>query len=273
MIDLLRKLAGVYAKRALEALRRASERRDPSVFYHILSNLEPNYYGWSVKVPHSFPKYYKKYSNLETVNLPPPLESSGTDTLAAIRIRRSRRRYTGPLSLEELSTVLYYSIGVTGWTWWGGPKRAYPSAGALQPVEGYVVAGEVEDLEPGTYYYSPSDHKLKQIDRGDARDELYKACLDQEHVKEAPASIIFTAYYPRTASRYQVRAYRYTLLDVGFAGENVYLVAEALGLATVAVGAFYDNEICRIIHVDCEWELPMLVFPLGRRTDSLISFK
>ena len=188
------------------------------------------------------------------------------DALEAIARRRSRRRYSGePLTLEELGSILYYTLGVTGRAWWGGPRRTYPSAGALQPLEAYVAASRVEGLEPGVYHYNPRAHSLELVKRGDARHRLYRACLGQEHVLHAPASIVLTALYPRTASYYGIRGYRYVLLDAGFAGENLYLAAEALGLATVAVGAFHDREICGIIGIDCEWELPLLVFPLGRR--------
>ncbi len=100
---------------------------------------------------------------------------------------------------------------------------------------------------------------------GDYRESLSRACLGQEHVAEAPASIVLTVYYPRTASKYGYRAYRYALLDAGFAGENLYIVAEAIGLATVAVGAFYDRDVCGILGIDCYWEIPHLVFPVGAR--------
>lgn len=76
---------------------------------------------------------------------------------------------------------------------------------------------------------------------------------------------MLTIVYSRTASKYGVRAYRYALMDAAFAGENIYLASEALGLGTVAVGAFYDEMICRLLRVDCEWEYPVLVFPVGWR--------
>ena len=87
-------------------------------------------------------------------------------------------------------------------------------------------------------------------------------------MSEAPAVVVLTIVYPRTASKYGYRAYRYALLDAGFAGENLYLAAEALGLATVAVGAFYDEKICWLLRLDCGVEYPVLLFPVGRRPTS-----
>ncbi|MCE4617710.1 MAG: SagB/ThcOx family dehydrogenase [Desulfurococcales archaeon] len=263
----LRSIAGRrYLDRILKALALAGERRDPSVFYHLLSFLEEGYYGWDVGVKRDFQDFYKFYQQSPGISLPEPLEMSGVDVFSVIKRRRSRRVYSiEPVSLEELASILFYSVGVTGQAGWGGPKRVYPSAGGLQPVEAYVVVGRVEGLEAGLYHYHPGRHELEVLGRGDLRNRLFHACLEQDHVLYAPVSIVFTIIYPRTAQRYGVRAYRYALMDVGFAGENVYLVAEALGLATVAVGAFHDGEVCRLLGVDCEWEYPMLVFPVGKR--------
>lgn len=249
-----------------EGFRRAYERGDLTMLYHYISFLARDYYG--VDLPYEFDYYYKSYPKATTrVQLPKPLERAGVDVLEAIRSRRSRRRYSGkPLTLVEVSTLLYHTIGVTGRAWWGGPKRVYPSAGGLQPVEAYLVASKVENLNPGLYHYNPGEHSLELLVEGDYSGELERIALDQSHVGEAPANIILTVVYRRTASKYGLRAYRYAHLDAGFAAQNIYLVAEALNLSTVAVGAFYDKELCNLLSVDCEEEIPVLIFPVGRRT-------
>ena len=252
-------------KHIVRALRAWADRRDPSACYHELSKLSPSYYGWPVRVRRE-PSYYKRYPQAPRVRLPLPPRLSGVDLFEALLLRESRREYSGePLGLGELAAVLYYSVGVTGRKWWGGPRRPYPSAGALQPVEAYVIAGRVEGLESGVYHYNPGLHELELIARGDRRRDLYRASLEQDHVLSAPATIVLTAVYSRTAEKYDTRAYRYILLDTGFAGQNIYLTCEALGLATVAVGAFHDEEICSIIGIDCGWEYPLLLFPVGKR--------
>jgi len=256
---------GGYAPVTVEALREWAGRRDPSACYHTLSRLSRSYYGWRVRLA-SFEEYYKTLRGARVVGLPEPIKDSGMDALEAIRRRESRREYSRtPLTLLEIATILYYTVGITGREWWGGPKRVYPSAGALQPVEAYLLAGDVDGLEAGIYHYNPGTHSLEEISRGDPRQRLYEASLEQEHLRDAPATIVLTIVYPRTASKYDVRAYRYALMDAGFAGENLYLAAEALGLATVAVGAFYDDEICGMLRIDCRWEYPLLLFPIGHR--------
>ncbi|MCE4611516.1 MAG: SagB/ThcOx family dehydrogenase [Desulfurococcales archaeon] len=238
---------------------------DVSMIYHIVSMLSPR--GYYEDLPYPEPtEYYKTYSTAPRIRLPEPLEASGMDLFEAIRSRRSRRRYSrGSLSLSEVSTLLYYSLGVTGRAWWGGPKRAYPSAGALQPLEGYLYADKVEGLDNGIYHYNPGEHSLELLRKGNYSEELQWIALDQEHVGNAAAVIIVTAVYRRTASKYSHRSYRYAHWDTGFAGQNIYLVAEALGLATTAVGAFYDEELCKLLELDCIEEFPMILFPIGRR--------
>nr|MEB3851210.1 SagB/ThcOx family dehydrogenase [Desulfurococcales archaeon] len=82
----------------------------------------------------------------------------------------------------------------------------------------------------------------------------------QGHVAQAPAVVALTAVIARTAARYGYRSYRYTHWDAGHAGQNIYLTAEALGLATVAVGAYYDSGLCKLLRLDCISEIPMLLY-------------
>ena len=260
----LRRLLGERGlHRLLEGLEAAEATGDPAWLYHALAELAEDWYGGETRYPPPPGEYYKDMGG--GVRLPPPPRYSGVDALEAIRRRRSRRSYRGPLGLEEVSAVLYYTVGVTGRAWWGGPRRAYPSAGALQPVEAYLVAFDVEGLEAGVYHYNPGRHELEPVGGPVGRRLLSRLALDQDHVGAAPAVVALTAVLSRTASKYGYRAYRYAHLDAGHAGENLYLAAEALGLATVAVGAFYDRGLCRLLRVDCMGEVPMLLYPIGRR--------
>jgi SagB-type dehydrogenase family enzyme len=263
---LLETVSSYTRKRLLRGIREAVRRGgDVSMVYHYASMLSES--GVYEELPYEFREdYYKVYPDAPRVKLPPPRSASGVDLYSAIKSRRSRRRYSrAGLRLEELSDLLYYSLGITGIAWWGGPKRAYPSAGALQPVEAYVSASNVKGLEQGIYHYNPGSHELELLLEGDYSARLHWIALGQEHVGEAPAVIILTAVYRRTASKYSHRSYRYAHWDTGFAGQNIYLVAEALGLATTAVGAFYDEELCSLLNIDCVEEFPMLLFPVGRR--------
>lgn len=183
--------------------------------------------------------------------------------------RRSVREYSPSwITLSELSTVLYLSAGVTvvdeGW-----PLRATPSAGALHSTEVFVYADRVEGLEKGIYYYDWLRHSLAPISRGDYSQLLADIALEQEHVGDAASTLILVANYGRVFGKYWKRAYRYVLLDAGAVMQNAYLAATALGLGACAVGAFYDEELCNLLRIDCRNMVPVLLLTLGKPRKSL----
>ncbi|MCD6373809.1 MAG: SagB/ThcOx family dehydrogenase, partial [Thermococcus sp.] len=176
----------------------------------------------------------------------------------AIAKRRSIREYRdGPLSLEELSQLLWAAQGITS----RDGKRAAPSAGPTYPFEVFIVVGKVDGLEPGIYHYDPSTHSITLVKEGDFRDELQKAALDQPWVGNAAVDIVLVAFYERTTRVYGERGYRYVHMEAGHIGQNIYLQATALGLGTVAIGAFHDEEVAKIIGTE---GAPLYIFPVGR---------
>jgi SagB-type dehydrogenase family enzyme len=236
---------------------------DPGILYHELSKYKTK---WRVLKPRwsrmSRPSLLKEVEG-EVTKLPEPntIKISIDDVL---RQRRSIRDYRPtPITLKELSTLLYYSAGIKGYDW-GYPKRMFPSAGALQPLEIYVHANMIEDLEKGIYHYQPKKHILVSYKKGDFARELYLYSLQQEHVYEAAANLLITVVYSRTYSKYGYRAYRYINLDLGHLGQNIYLVATALGLGTCAVGAFEDDPINRLLNIDGREEFIGMIYPIGK---------
>lgn len=235
----------------------------PNIVYHFYS-LIPAKYSWPTeKTRWGLPKLIKKMDG-ERVTLPPPNESLVRMSVAeALKLRRSVRRFKKqPLTLEQLSTLLYYTVGVKGSSW-GIPLRMFPSAGALQPIETYIQVNNVSGLEKGIYHYEPDEHILVLLKTGDFSREMYLYSLQQDHVRDAPVNIILTIILDRTESKYGYRAYRYALLDTGHVGENIYLVSTAMGLGTCAVGAYYDRDIDRLIGVDGVTEFSMIIYPVG----------
>lgn len=59
-----------------------------------------------------------------------------------------------------------------------GASRSAPSAGGLYPVEIFLVAGMVSELQAGIYKYSWHDHSLGFLKRGDHRISLARAALN-----------------------------------------------------------------------------------------------
>lgn len=123
------------------------------------------------------------------------------------------------------------------------------------------MVSNVENLPPGLYHYNGEEHTLELIRKGDLREELAEACLGQRCVATAPVNIVIVAHFERTTSRYGERGIRYVYMDTGHMGQNIYLQATALGLGTVAVGAFYDEKVKEVLGVEGH---PVYVFPVGR---------
>lgn len=174
--------------------------------------------------------------------------------------RRSVREYVNrPISTVQLSQLLWSAQGVTGHA---EHKRTPPSAGALHPLETYAVVGNVDSLNKGIYRYSPAKHALTLVDNGDFLPALGRAAVNQSWLAEGSVVIVFTAIYERTTQKYGDRGVRYVHMDVGFAAENLHLQAVALGLSTVVIGAFVDDEVHRVMQLAPD-EHPLLILPVG----------
>jgi len=202
------------------------------------------------------------------VYLPLPRKLTNMSVEEAILLRRSIREYTSdPVKLEDLAMILWAAYGVTE-TQWG--LRASPSAGGTYPLEVYVVIGEMgvlvreeEYLKPGVYKYDVHKHLLVFVRYGDVRRELAIAALDQKWVEDAPVNLVICAVFERTTTRYGERGrVRYVPMEVGHLGQNVYLMATALGYGVVVVGAFYDDQVQAVIRTRPE-EIPMYIIPIG----------
>ncbi len=194
----------------------------------------------------------------------------GTMTVEeALANRRSRRAFTNEaLSEEELSQIVWAAYGVTKPVpqnpRLGGGLRTTPSAGALYPMDLYVIVGNVTNIESGVYKYSPKDHSITRIINKDIREDLAKAAYGQTMIKDAPASLLYSAIFSRTTQKYGDRGrLRYVCMDIGHSGENVYLQAEALKLGTCAIGAFNDPAVSELMQLSKEEE-PMYIMPFGR---------
>jgi SagB-type dehydrogenase family enzyme len=116
-------------------------------------------------------------------------------------------------------------------------------------------------MEPAVYQYL-GEYSLGLHAEGDRREPLARAALGQDFVAKAPVSIAVAATYERTTARYGGRGQRYVHIEVGHVGQNVYLQAEALGLGTVAVGAFEDAAVSRVLELPSAM-LPLYIMPVG----------
>jgi len=198
------------------------------------------------------------FSQPQALRLPPPTRKGKVSLEEALDTRSSVREYVKrPLTMQENSQLLWAAYGQNKWS-----KLTSPSAGATYPLTIYIIAGEIKDLPTGMYKYNNRSHSLSLVKSDDLRPSLSQAALNQPWVKEAPLVIIICADYSITTSRYGSRGKRYVDIELGHVGQNIYLEATALGLGTVAVGAFDDRSVKEVLDVK---EDPLYIFPVGAR--------
>jgi SagB-type dehydrogenase family enzyme len=191
----------------------------------------------------------------EAVKLPPPRYDSDVSIEKALAERRSIRSYKEePLTLHELSQILWAAQGITEP---GKGLRTAPSARALFLVEVYVLPGNVTNLPMGAYKYHPQGHELIKIADGNKKAELFKA-VGQAPIKNAPAVLVFSGLSERT----QRPAWMY--LEAGHAAQNVYLQAVSLKMGGVVMGGFKDEDVRKVLNLS-EKEQPLYIMPIGKK--------
>ncbi|MBU7019042.1 MAG: SagB/ThcOx family dehydrogenase [Theionarchaea archaeon] len=196
------------------------------------------------------PDKYKVYDDSTRIELPPlPVIPSITldDTL---RKRKSIRQFSQePLTLEEVSYLLWASTGIQREEY-GYELRTAPSAGALYPLETYLIINRVEGLSKGLFHYRIKEHALEEVKLGDFGEKITSAALGQAMCSECAAVFAWTAIFYRSKWKYRQRAYRYVYMDMGHVGQNLALAAVSLGLGSCQIGAFYDDEVNTLLAVD-----------------------
>lgn len=202
---------------------------------------------------------FEKYSNKDSIALLQPAKKGGISVEEAILKRRSIRRYSKkPLNLREISQILWSAYGVTS----SRGYRAAPSAGATYPMEIYILVINAEDIEPGLYRYNYENHSINFCKNIESFKPFVSAALGQDFVYEASINIIITAEFSRTTSIYGNRGNRYVWMEAGHIAENISLQAESLGLGTVVIGAFYDDELKKFLNIK---EEPLCIMPVGKK--------
>jgi SagB-type dehydrogenase family enzyme len=196
----------------------------------------------------------------ETIRLPSPSKDSGFSLERAILERRTVRQFGNePIALSQLSQLLWAAQGVTA----PGGFRTAPSAGALYPLEVYVVIGRVDGMSPGTYRYRPQHHDLLKLADNDRRKAMARAALGQNWVGRCAALIVLSSVNSRTTRKYGRRGIRYVHIEVGHAAQNVLLQAHALGLGAAVVGAFDDDSVGRILDLPKD-QRALYLLPVGK---------
>lgn len=194
--------------------------------------------------------------------LPSPQLKGAVSFEEALVARRTVRSFRGdPLTEEQVAQLLWATNG-------GNPKRqgrrTVPSAGALFPLDLYVVMGDggVHGRAGGVYSYDAGSHALRLLHSEDKRKDVAQACVGQMWVARAPVVVVVTGEYERTTGKYGERGTRYVHIEAGHAAQNLILQSVTMGLGAGIVGAFHDEMVSRVLGLPSSHR-PLLVLPVG----------
>lgn len=205
---------------------------------------------------------YKTYPRFQQIQLPEP-SLGGANLERAILERKSERDFSEkPMSLNELSALLFYGGGVTkrgeNQNLW---RRMYPSGGSRYPVEIYVIGSRVDGLGSGAYHYNVKDHALEFLadcDKEEARKFFY-----YDFVKDAAAVFFFSAFPMRSGAKYGNLGFKYPLIEAGHIAQNMYLTSAALRLKCCALGGLNEEAAHRLLRIDGQNETVFYALAVG----------
>lgn len=200
-----------------------------------------------------------------TISLPPPILDGGPSLWKVMRERRSIRDYSSlPLSLKDLSHLLWATQGITekAFAPW---YRTAPSAGALHPIDTYLVINQVEGMESGIYFFEVVEFSLTLKRAGNFSALIAQAALNQDIAQSAAVVFVWVAVIQRSRQKYRQRAYRYIYLDCGHIAQNLYLAATALGLGCCGIAAIFDDEVNDLVGADGQEETAIYLATVGKK--------
>jgi SagB-type dehydrogenase family enzyme len=203
------------------------------------------------------------------IDLPKPgqwKQIKSIDLISAIGNRKSRRAYVKtPLSLDELSFLLWATQGVRGRVTEGHAYRTVPSAGCRHAFETYLAVLNVESLEPGIYRYLPLSHQMIFLfSEEHLSEELVTSAFWQPYPGNAAVTFIWTAIPYRMEWRYGLAAHKVIAIDAGHVCQNLYLACEAIGAGACAIAAYDQEGLDRLLRIDGEEEFAMYLAPVGK---------
>lgn len=208
----------------------------------------------------------------ECMKLPKP-EKLNMPLGSVIKSRRSVRSFSGkPIKIEELSTLLFYSQGISAVadisqdiegglpeTITLGPEyknnlRNAPSGGALYPIDLYLIINGVERLEKGIYQYMPNSHSLRIVRKLQESDISILtntlAYFEGFESTKINVYIIFVYNLFLNSRKYGDSGMAFAFIEAGETSQNIHLVSTALGIGPCDIGGYKKQKFENFIGID-----------------------
>jgi len=210
---------------------------------------------------------FKEDLEAKTIDLPEPTLPE-LPLGEAIRARISCRRFDGEaVALTAMGNLLHAAYGVFGEVELVGEflERPVPSGGGLYPLELYVLAQNIGGLPGGVYHYVPLGHRLEEVHPHTLpRLMTSEMFLGQPYLIEAAAIVVIAAVVERSLWKYEDRGYRYLLLEAGHVAQNINLCSSAIGLGSLNLGGFFDEDLTRLLRLDLDREVVLYAVAIGK---------
>ena len=242
--------------------------KSPSIKLHETTYLNPH----ALKV-NSYPQLwkkisYKEYKRFPTIQLPIDTLNITANLFTTITKRSSTRKYQKkPLSLNDLSSILYYSSGIRNLG--HEEKRMYPSGGARYPLEVYLLyTGKSSHLPIGVYHYNVKYHTLENMNKFPQKKEIIDFVYSENHTVIENAQVLFfiSAVFNRTEIKYGIRAYRFIVQEVGHLLQNMSLVCSGLDIGSCIIGGYTDEKANMFLDLEADKEQVMSIMTCGYMT-------
>ncbi len=219
---------------------------------------------------------YKKYPCSQKIPLNTNFNSSKKSFDEIIQTRHSIRTFDKrPISLDDVSKLLYYANGVTGKNTDDDNILHYfrtsPSAGGLHPIEIYLIAINVDGLTPGIYHYSPMENVLETVSDQNPSEKLNDITFNQ--TSNISAVLVLTGIPGKSRFKYGERGYRFMMLEGGHISQNILLSANSLDLASYPIGGFVDDDLDELIGINGVDEVSLYMLMIGTKLKNTQSSK
>lgn len=202
----------------------------------------------------SFPAFYKEYDG--GIKLPKP-KMGYVSTGKTILERRTTRRFDDqPITLQQLSTILYYSCQPAKIVrdYANVKKKDNPMIlilSAYTPYEIYFSNNNMEDLDRGLYHYNMNKHEIHLIKKGKFNKKMKEIAIGQVGIEDASVVFLISSMFHRYMWRYRnSRAYRNLLIECASLAHRIVLATEALGLKQFITPALRDSKADDLFGLD-----------------------
>lgn len=188
-----------------------------------------------------------------------------------IKERRSTRFYSNqPISLKELSYLLWAAQGITSTNKAGLTFRTVPCSGATHSFESYLLIRNVENVQKGVYRYLPVEHKLLfMFELDELEHKIDKITLDQpfapNFAQKAAVLFIWSTTPYRAEWKYSVTAHKKILIDIGHVCQNLYLASESIDAGACAIGIYDQAFIDKQLGLDGDEEFAIYLAAVGKK--------